>query len=238
MARREVVIRRAVPSEGGALYAKMLARARGRAVYSGEFSEDLAVGQRAEADIAEQLYHKLWKELTDIEAGDGSAYDLRLSFSSGPELWIECKDDLSCIGTGNVAVEVGRVLQGEEVEQSGIAVTQADYVFYRVWHPPEALCLGYFADYFIRTAMLRRIAQRAIDRGKIVPIGEGGRTLGVLLTVEGVASRHWGCLSQYGSRELVLKASPRTRSTPFRFCNLDRASLPSWLCRRLWGTAR
>lgn len=110
------------------------------------FKQDLKNAQDAE-ELVGRLIEQHWG-LSLVEHAEGKFpdWDLRFNDANGVDLTMEVKLDLSCVKTGNIAIEIGRVPYGKHpsyvtVEPAGIATTKADVVAYLVHHQSGQLAL-------------------------------------------------------------------------------------------------
>jgi hypothetical protein len=135
------------------------------------FKQDLAVAHRLENDLKRLLEN--YEDCTVTTSQDKASFsdwDLKVSFPDGSEdLTIELKEDrLACV-TGNIAVEIFRIVNGTK-RDTCLSVTKADawaYYFNGMFH-------------LINTKELKELARK----GRIVIGGDADRARCSLVPVK------------------------------------------------------
>lgn len=95
-----------------------------------DFDMDLQKSKSTENEIAALFKYYYGDEIIDISFCNDNRYDILLNMN-GCNVTLEVKEDFKCMVTGNVCVEYE--CRGKP---SGIAVTQADYIVYKIHETP------------------------------------------------------------------------------------------------------
>jgi hypothetical protein len=141
------------------------------------FKEDLKFSQQGENELKEVLESYNYYVTTTQDLGKFSGYDLTATCMSMYELTkIEFKHDRMCDTTGNVAIELSKIDGNGEIQLSGLYITEADEIFYK---------LGSTDNFFygVSTTSLKAWVNKNSVKYKTIYGGDGGRTLMMLVPI-------------------------------------------------------
>jgi len=113
------------------------------------FKTDLERSQTIERRLCDIITQTGYKAETTQDKGNYSGYDIIINNRKT----IELKVDYESKRTGNIAVEVSKVINDEE-QKSGLSITTADYYVYHLPDEPNNF-------YFILTKNLKAIKDKA-----------------------------------------------------------------------------
>ena len=118
-----------------------------------DFSKDLPVAQKTEAEVARLLEQKYELVQVTSRATKTNAYDLLMyKASTGQQFTFEVKEDFTHAKTGNIGVEFS--CRGKD---SGVMVSKADFYIYKV-HNSD----GTFGIYLMKTERLKFIIEKEL----------------------------------------------------------------------------
>jgi hypothetical protein len=115
------------------------------------FKSDLKRSQAIEDKLCDIIIKAGFKASTTQDKGHYSGYDLIINDKTTIELKVDYESEL----TGNIAVEVSKVINGKE-QKSGLSITSADYYVYHLPNEPNIF-------YFIQTNKLKVIKDKAFN---------------------------------------------------------------------------
>lgn len=137
------------------------------------FDKDLSIAEVTEDRIA-QFFES--KGIKFIDKNYTNEYDIKVKEPSGRMFTIEIKEDFMCKDTNNIAIEFY-----SRGKPSGILVTKADYILYRVHETESLACL-----YIIKTDKLKQLLVDGKYVRKVSGGDKGSDTRSYLMNLETV----------------------------------------------------
>ena len=132
-----------------------------------QFEEDLQKATTTEKEVAgylKEIYEKRYGKEVNVALNDDYKFDIRLSMDS-QEVTVEVKEDFQAGKTGNIAVEYE--CRGKP---SGIAVTKADFIAYKVHYR------GRYKIYYIPTQKLKEMIREKLFHRRVTGGDPGSNT--------------------------------------------------------------